>query len=116
MDRLRKARERHKYTLRAVAQKLEVSPQTILNYEVGHTRPSPERFARLKEVLELDGDFEDYFPPRENYQYSGEQCFECHRPARAKGLCQLHYLRYWRTDQAIAAEAEKEMQGKRRRK
>ena len=96
---LKNARKEKKLTLRKLASLVSVSRQAILDYERNKYPPRPEVWEKLKSVLELPGEFSDYFDRAyngtrnvkyaEDDQCSVEGCVE--KPV-AKWLCRVHYV------------------------
>jgi len=99
MNRLKLARREKKLTLRKLASLIGVSRTAILDYENARYPPRQEIWEKLKTILELPGEFFDYFdrenagPGNQKYtdddQCSVEGCTE--RPV-AKWLCRKHYI------------------------
>jgi transcriptional regulator with XRE-family HTH domain len=105
--KLRKARRDSDLTIKALAEKLDVSIQTVLNYERGKCNPSPERFTKLKKALKLTGKFTDWFEPRTVRKYGpNDKCKRrgCNKPPKSKGYCMTHYIAEWRREQREAAK------------
>jgi len=81
-----------------LASLIGVSRTAILDYEKNKYPPNPEVWEKLKAILELPGEFSDYFDREnagignkkytEDSQCSVEGCTE--RPV-AKWLCRAHY-------------------------
>lgn len=56
-ERIKKQRNKLRFTQKQLAEKVGVSPQVISNWERGYTDPSAEDIARLAEVLECTSDY-----------------------------------------------------------
>lgn len=99
---MKNARKEKKLTLRKLASLVDVSRQTILDFENKKYPPHPDVWKKLKSILELPGEFSDYFDRayrgtknrkyKEDSQCSVEGCTE--KP-RAKWMCGRHYTQAW---------------------
>lgn len=95
---LKKARRIKKFTLRALGKVMNFSHEAIRNYENGLYPPRPEVWKKLKFILELPGEFSDYFD-RENAGTGNKKYTEdsqcsvagCTEKPVAKWLCRRHY-------------------------
>lgn len=94
---LKRARKAKKLTLRKLAAMVGVSRTTILNYEKKIHSPTQETWIKLKAILDLPGEFSDYFD-RKNYGPGRRKCDDsqcsiegCLEKPVAKRLCKKHY-------------------------
>ena len=56
-ERIKKQRQKLRYTQRELADKVNVSPQVISNWERGYTEPSAEDINKLSEILQTSTDY-----------------------------------------------------------
>ncbi|MFJ7916075.1 MULTISPECIES: helix-turn-helix domain-containing protein [unclassified Lysinibacillus] len=56
-ERIKEHRKKLRYTQRQLADKINVSPQVISNWERGYTEPSPEDIKKLSSVLDVSSDY-----------------------------------------------------------
>ena len=99
MNKLKQARKERGLTLRKLASMIGVSRTAILDYENLKYPPTKETWEKLKSILNLPGEFSDYFdrenrgPGNKKYtddaQCKIEGCTE--RPV-ARWLCRKHYI------------------------
>jgi len=104
MNKLKNARKEKKLTLRALASLVGVSRQAILDYERLKYPPKDIVWKRLKDVLDLPGEFFDYFEYAagtggRNMQYTEDSICAfagCKERPIAKGCCRRHYNKLYR--------------------
>ncbi|WP_241774465.1 MULTISPECIES: helix-turn-helix transcriptional regulator [Lysinibacillus] len=56
-DRIKEQRKKMRYTQKELADKVNVSPQVISNWERGYTEPSADDINQLSEVLDCTSDY-----------------------------------------------------------
>jgi len=101
LNKLRDSRLHKGLTLRDLEERVGVSRQALSAYERGVYPPKVKVWDKLKKVLGLDGDVEDYWGRlpelgRKRKYYPGIKCKErgCGRVPVSKGMCTKHYQRY----------------------
>ena len=56
-ERIKEQRKKLRYTQRQLADKINVSPQVISNWERGYTEPSSEDIKKLSAILDVSSDY-----------------------------------------------------------
>lgn len=56
-ERIKEQRQKLRYTQKELAEKVNVSPQVISNWERGYTSPSPDDIKKLSTVLQTSTDY-----------------------------------------------------------
>ena len=99
MNNIKATRKKKALTLRKLASLVGVSRTAILDYENLKYPPNQEVWEKLKSILELPGEFSDYFDRKNlgpgNRKYTEDaQCKVegCTEKPVAKWLCRKHYI------------------------
>lgn len=102
-SKIRRARKEQGFTIVQLSHIVGIGHSTLSYYEVGKSTPSEYTFTKIKTALNLPGEYDDYFDPkqrkpRKKKYGDNDLCKKpgCKRKAQSKGLCQIHYVNAWR--------------------
>ena len=104
-NKLNEMRKKAEMTMRELAKGLGVSTQTVFNYERGKYNPSEKTFNKMKKLLHLTGDYEDFFDRKSLSKYGpGDKCKRegCTKPPKSSGYCMTHYISEWRRKKRLS--------------